>query len=417
MASESLGAMIGRSVRRVEDARLLKGQGRYVDDIVLPDMLHAAFVRSRLGHARIRSIDTGAAAKLPGVHAVLTYPDLRPLLTSDRIPLALPAAAIKFDAEPRCLAIDEVCYVGEPIVLVIADCRRVAEDAAASVDIDYEELPTVTDPRDGLARGAPRARLDCPNNLTAEHLIDYGDVDRAFAQAPRRFAEQFCLNKGGGFSIEPRGVIAAFDEPQDLLTVWDSTQMPHRAKAVLVQALGLSEHQVRVLAPDVGGGFGPKAVFHPEELAIPAAALLLRRPIKWIEDRLESFTATVQERIQIWDMEAAFDAEGRLQGIRGRLYHDHGANVPYGVALPYNAATNLIGPYVLPAYRLVISLCLTNMVPVAPTRGAGRPQGTFVMERILDRIAATLGLSREEVRLAQPHSGRPDAVRYAGATA
>ena len=182
------------------------------------------------------------------------------------------------------------------------------------------------------------------------------------------------------------------------LTVWDSTQTPHRAKTVMAQTLGLLEHQVRVIAPDVGGGFGPKAVFHPEEIAIPAAALLLRRPIKWIEDRLESFTATVQERRQIWDVEVAFDADGKLSGIRGRIYHDHGANVPYGVALPYNGITNMIGPYVLPALHLVASLCLTNMVPVAPTRGAGRPQGTFVMERILDRIAKTLNLTRDEVR-------------------
>jgi carbon-monoxide dehydrogenase large subunit len=398
MSSDLRGGMIGRSVPRVEDARLLRGEGRYVDDVVLPDMLHATFVRSRLAHARIRSVDASAAKVLPGVHAVLSYADLRSRLTSDRIPLALPGAAIKFNAEPSCLAVDEVCYVGEPILLVVADCRRTAEDAAALIDIDYDELPAVTDPRDGLAAGAPRARLDCPDNLTAEHLIDYGEPDRVFAKAPHRFSERFNLHKGGGFSIEPRGLIATYDQTENLLTVWDSTQMPHRAKSVLVQALGLLEHQVRVLAPDVGGGFGPKAVFHPEELAIPAATLLLHRPIKWIEDRLESFTATVQERLQIWEMEVAFDAKGKLQGIRGRLYHDHGANVPYGVALPYNAATNLIGPYVLPAYRLVISLCLTNMVPVAPTRGAGRPQGTFVMERILDRIAATLGLARDEVR-------------------
>ena len=377
---------------------MLQGQGRYVDDIVLPDMLHAEFLRSRVAHARIRHVDTAAAKALPGVHAVFLFGDLRAVLTSDRIPLALAAAAIKFDAEPSCLAAEEVCYVGEPVALVVAENRRTAEDAVALIDIAYDELPAVTDPRDGLAPGAPRARLDCPDNLTAEHVIHYGDLDLVFAKAPHRFSAQFRLDKGGGFSIEPRGVIARYDPGEDLLTFWDSTQMPHRAKAVLVQALGLMEHQLRVIAPDVGGGFGPKAVFHPEELAIPAAAMLLGRPIKWIEDRLESFTATVQERSQVWDIDVAFDAAGKLLGIRGRLFHDHGANVPYGVALPYNGATNLIGPYELPAYHLVISLCLTNMVPVAPTRGAGRPQGTFVMERVLDRIAKTLTLSRDEVR-------------------
>jgi carbon-monoxide dehydrogenase large subunit len=392
------GELIGRSVPRVEDARLLRGEARFIDDIVLPDMLHAVFTRSRSAHARIKGVDTAAAKAVAGVHAVLLYADLRPLLTCDRIPLALAAAAVKFDAEPVCLVNDEACYVGEPIALVIADNRRIAEDAAAVIEIDYDELPAVTDPRDGLKSGAPRARLDCPDNLTAEHIVKYGEVDRIFAAAAHRFAEEFRMEKGGGFSIEPRGIIARYDANEDLLTVWDGTQTPHRAKTVMGQTLGLAEHQLRVIAPDVGGGFGPKAVFHPEEIAIPAAALLLRRPIKWCEDRLESFTATVQERRQIWDVEVAFDADGRLGAIRGRIYHDHGANVPYGVALPYNGITNMIGPYVLPALHLTASLCLTNMVPVAPTRGAGRPQGTFVMERVLDRIAKTLNLPRDEVR-------------------
>jgi aerobic carbon-monoxide dehydrogenase large subunit len=410
-ASQSWGELIGRSVPRVEDARLLRGQARFIDDIVLPEMLHAVFARSRSAHARIKGVDTAAAKAVPGVHAVLLYADLRPLLACDRIPLALTAAAVKFDAEPICLVDDEACYVGEPIALVVADNRRIAEDAAALIDVDYDELPTVTDPRDGLQPGAPKARLDCPDNLTAEHVVKYGDVDRIFANAAHRFTEQFRMEKGGGLSIEPRGVIARYDANEDLLTVWDSTQTPHRAKTVMVQTLGLAEHQMRVIAPDVGGGFGPKAVFHPEEIAVPAAALLLRRPIKWVEDRLESFTATVQERRQIWDVEVAFDGDGRLGGIRGRIYHDHGANVPYGVALPYNGITNMIGPYVLPALHLTASLCLTNMVPVAPTRGAGRPQGTFVMERVLDRIAKTLNLTRDEVR--RRNLIPPDKMPYA----
>jgi len=392
------GELIGRSVPRVEDARLLRGEARFIDDIVLPDMLHAVFARSRSAHARVKRIDTAAAKAVPGVHTVLLYADLRPLLTCDRIPLALAATAVKFDAEPVCLINDEACYVGEPLALVVADNRRIAEDAAGLIEIDYDELPAVTDPRDGLKPGAPRARLDCPDNLTAEHVVKYGEVDRIFAAAAHRFAEEFRMDKGGGFSIEPRGVIARYDANEDLLTVWDGTQTPHRAKTVMAQTLGLTEHQLRVIAPDVGGGFGPKAVFHPEEIAIPAATLLLRRPIKWVEDRLESFTATVQERRQIWNIEVAFDAEGRLGAIRGRIYHDHGANVPYGVALPYNGITNMIGPYVLPALHLTASMCLTNMVPVAPTRGAGRPQGTFVMERVLDRIAKTLKLTSDEVR-------------------
>ena len=387
-----------RPMRRIEDRPLLRGEARFVDDIEIDGMLHAAFLRSPVAHARLDRIDAEAAHAMPGVRAVLTYAELRPLLTGDRIPLAVPSAAIRFPVDPYPLAQGELTYVGEPVALVIAESRALAEDAAAAIALDFETLPAVVDPAAGLEPGAPRARFDCPDNLVARHRIDYGDVEGAFAKAAHRFAERFRLNKGGGHSIETRGILARFDAAEDLLTCWVNTQLPHRAKGVLVEALGLSERQLRVIVPDTGGGFGTKAVFHPEELAIPAAALLMKRPIKWIEDRRENFLAAAQEREQVWDIEAAVDGEGRLLAIRGRLAHDHGAATPYGVALPYNAATNLVGPYVLPAYRLDIALCLTNFTPAAPTRGAGRPQGTFIMERLLDRVAAALGLARDEVR-------------------
>jgi carbon-monoxide dehydrogenase large subunit len=389
---------IGRSVPRIEDARLLRGAGRFVDDITFPDLLHAAFLRSPIAHARLKRVDATKARALPGVRSVFTYDDLRPVLTCDRIPLALPSAAIRFDVDPTCLARDELCYVGEPIAIVVAESRSLAEDAVNAIELDFEPLPAVTDPRAGLETGAPKTRLDCPDNLVAHQVVKYGDIDGAFTNAAVRVSEHFRLHKGGGHSIEPRGLIARFDPVEGLLTLWDSTQMPHRAKAILVATLGLPENQIRVIAPDVGGGFGPKAVFHPEELAVPAAALLLGSPIKWIEDRFENFVASAQERDQDWQVEVAASDDGRLLGIRGKLCHDHGAATPYGVALPYNAATNLIGPYVLPAYELEIALCLTNMVPAAPTRGAGRPQGTFVMERLLDRIAIELDVARDEIR-------------------
>jgi carbon-monoxide dehydrogenase large subunit len=388
---------MGVSVPRVEDFKLLRGAGKFLDDIKLDRLLFASFVRSPIAHAKIKNIDLSAARALLGVRAVFGYDDLRPLLAHDRIPLALPSGAIRFDVDPPVLAYDEVCYVGEPIAIVIADTRAIAEDGAALVEIQFDALPVVMDPREGIAKGATKARLDCADNLVARHVVKYGNSDAAFKAAAHRIKDCFRLNKGGGHSIEPRGVLACIDD-DETLTVWDSTQMPHRARAILVNALGLTEERVRVVAPDVGGGFGPKAVFHPEELAVPAAALILRTPVKWVEDRFESFTATVQERVQIWDMEAAFDADGKLLAIRGQLFHDHGAATPYGVALPYNAATNLIGPYVLPAYDLEILMCLTNMVPSCPTRGAGRPQGTFVMERLLDHAADELSLTRDEIR-------------------
>lgn len=389
---------IGAGVRRVEDDSLLRGEGRFLDDIHAPGLAEAAFLRSPIAHGLIRRLDLAAARALPGVVGVFAYDDLRPLMTSDHMPLALPAGGLRHVAEPDVLAREEVCYVGEPIALVVAATRAIAEDAVACIGLDIEPLPAVSDPVAGLEPGAPRARRDCPDNLVARTGIDYGDADAVFARAPHRLAQEFRLSKGGGHSIEPRGVLARYDELDDRLVVWDSTQMPHRAKSILVDALGLRESQVRVVAPDVGGGFGPKAVFHPEELAIPAAALLLKRPVKWAEDRYEAFIATCLERDQVWTMEAAFDDDGRLLGLRGRLRYDHGASTPYGVALPFNAATNLIGPYDLPAYKLQIDLCLTNMTPAAPTRGAGRPQGTFVMERLLDAIAAHRGLARDDVR-------------------
>jgi carbon-monoxide dehydrogenase large subunit len=397
-ASQSAHGWIGRHAPRLEDASLLQGKGIFLDDIELPDTLEAAFLRSSVAHGVLRNLDLRAARAVDGVQAVLTYDDLRPLLTADRIPLAMPATGIRFDVDPLVLAHEEVCYVGEPIAVVIASSRRIGEDAAGLIELAIDPLPAVVDPVAGLEPDAPKARLDCPDNLVARMAIDYGDVDKALALAAYRVSETFQISKGGGHSMEPRGVLARYDLLEDRLTVWDSTQMPHRARTVLVAALGLSEHQVRVVTPEVGGGFGPKAVFHPEELAIPAAAMLLRRPVKWVEDRFESFTATVAERDQEWAMEAAFDGDGRLLAIQGRLRHDHGAATPYGTALPYNAATNLIGPYVLPAYRIAIELCLTNKTPAAPTRGAGRPQGTYVMERLLDRAATRIGLPRDEIR-------------------
>jgi aerobic carbon-monoxide dehydrogenase large subunit len=387
-----------RSVPRVEDGVLLRGAARFIDDIALPGMLHACFVRSPLAHGRLRGIDASGALRLQGVHAVLSYADLRPLMTGDRVPAALASGMVKFHVDPPWLVKDEACYVGEAIAIVVADSRRIAEDAARLVELNIEALPAVIDARLGLLPASPKARLDCPNNLVAQTVVRYGDLDAAFTGATHRITERFRLHKGGGHSMEPRGVVARYDATLDHYTVWDSTQAPHRAKVFLRELYGLFEHQVRFIAPDVGGGFGPKAVIHSEEMALPAAAKLMGHPIKWIEDRQESFATTAMERDQQWEVEGAFDADGKLRAIRGKLFHDHGACSPYGMATPFNAVTNLVGPYILPAYQIDIAWCLTNMAPVAPTRGAGRPQGTFIMERLLDRAAELADIGRNEIR-------------------
>ncbi len=397
-ARKGAHGLIGKSLRRLEDARLLRGAGKFVDDIHLPGMLHAAFLRSPVAHGLIHKLDLAEARALPGIAGVYSWADLRPRWQHDRMPLALHASGIKFDVDPFCLVKDEVCYVGECIAIVVADSRAIAEDAVALIDLVIDPLPAVTDPCDGLMPDAPRARLDTPDNLVALTRIKYGDIDGGFSRAAHVVKERYRLSKGGPHSIETRGLVARYDARDETLTVHSNTQMPHRAKQVLVAALGLGEHQVVVVNPDVGGGFGPKALFHPEELSVPTVAMLLGKPVKWIEDRYESFVSSAQERVQDWDMEGAFDANGRLLAIRGKLSHDHGSSTPYGIALPYNASSNLVGPYVLPAFHIEIALCLTNMVPATSTRGAGRPQGTFVMERLLDRMAKKLGIAREEIR-------------------
>lgn len=390
--------IFGNRVSRLEDIDLLRGKARFVDDIQLPGMLHAAFVRSSHGHAAIRGIDKTAARAASGVHAVLTLDDLRPHLTGDRIATALPSPSYKQVRDRPVLALEETVHVGEPIAIVIAENRYLAEDAVALVDVDYEPLPAIADCRAALAPDAPRAHRDAPHNLFAEFDMGYGDVDGAFASAARVFRESLWQHRGGSHSIECRGVVAVHDPMEDRLILWSSTQTPHAAMRILADMLGRDENHVRVIAPDVGGGFGPKLVFYPEDLACAVAALMLERPIKWIEDRREHFVATTQERDQYWEVEIAVDRDGRILGLRGSMIHDHGAYNPRGTNIPYSAAQSLTLPYEVPAYRLNVKLALTNKVPVTSVRGAGQPQGVFVMERLLDRVAREIGLDRAELR-------------------
>ena len=389
---------LGKRVPRIEDPALLRGRACFVDDLRFPDLLHAVFVRSGEAHARVRGIDVSAAMASPGVRAVLTLDDLRPHVTRVTMPLAQPSGAIRHVLDPPILADGEVRYVGEPVAAAIADNPYRAEDAAALVEIDYESLPASIDCRRALEPAAAPAHSALPDNLVAALSMSYGDSDRAFASAAHTVRAGMHQNKGLGHAIECRGVLARLDPNDGKLTVWSGTQMPHRAHAVLCDLLGRGEDKLRVIAPDVGGGFGPKFVFYPEEAVVALAARILGHPVKWIEDRREHFTATTQERDQFWDAEMALDAEGRILGIRGTLIHDHGAYSPYGVNLPYNSATNLLGPYAVPAYSLDIRLAATNKVPVTPVRGAGRPQGTFVMERLLDRAAGLIEIERAEIR-------------------
>ncbi len=390
--------LFGASVRRVEDDELLRGASRFVDDIVLPGMLEAAFVRSPHGHAAVEGIDKSAALALPGVRAVLTLGDIAPFLSTTQLVTALPSAGYRQELHRPVLAGEEVVHVGEPVALVVADNRYVAEDAAALVAVAYEPLPAVADCRAALAPDAPRAHRHAPHNLAAEFTMGYGDVERAFTAAAHRFRVELTQHRGGSHSIEGRGNVAQYDAVEDRLTLWSSTQAPHAAQRLLAALLRRDENQVRVVTPAVGGGFGPKLVFYSEDAAVAVAALMLRRPVKWIEDRREHFIATTQERDQHWDVEIAVDAEARILGVRGRMIHDHGAYTVRGVNVPFGAAQAMTLPYEVPAFRLEVALAVTNKVPVTPVRGAGQPQGAFAMERLLDRVAQGMGLDRAEVR-------------------
>ncbi len=388
----------GARVKRLEDPALLAGRGRFVDDIKLPGILHACFVRSPHAHALIRAIDSGPATAMPGVHAVLTAVDLPEPMDRMPIPMLTPNPAIAVPRTQTVLARDEVCYVGQPIAVVVADSRYLAEDAAAAVVVEFDVLAAVADCRAGISDGAPRAHSDLDSNVIARFPSAYGDIEAAFAGAAHVFEETLWQHRGGGMAMETRAVLASYDPASDLLTVWSGTQTPHLGRGTLGDLLDRSIESIRMIAPDVGGGFGPKAIFYPEEAAIPAAALKLGRPVKWIEDRREHFLCATQERDQYWDVAIAVDPDGKILGVRGTMLHDSGAFVPWGVIMPYIAAVTVPGPYVVPAYSLDTVVILTNKVPTTPVRGAGRPQAVFAMERMLDRVARELSLDRAEVR-------------------
>jgi carbon-monoxide dehydrogenase large subunit len=388
---------IGKRLPRLEDRDLLRGKARFVDDIHVDGLLHAVFVRSPHAHAKILSIGKDAALAAPGVRAVLTADDIARHVTTDRLVVALPDKVYKQQRDRPILAKNEAVYVGEPVAVVIADKPYLGEDAAALVEIDYEPLPAVTDCHAALAPDAVPAHADASGNLLAEFSSAYGDVDAAFAAAAHVFKASITQHRGGSHSIECRGAVASLDS-EGRLTLWSSTQTPLVGARLLAEILGRDQASVRVAAPDVGGGFGPKLVFYPEEAAVAVAAIALNKPIKWIEDRREHFVATTQERDQFWDAEIALDAEGKILGVRGALLHDHGAYTARGLTVPQGSAASLTLAYVVPAYRLDIKVVLTNKVPVTPVRGAGQPQGVFVMERLLDIAAQGMGLDRAEIR-------------------
>jgi carbon-monoxide dehydrogenase large subunit len=391
----------GERIKRNEDPRLLTGQALFVDDVDLPGMLHVAFLRSPFAHARLVALDASAARQRAGVAAVYAAADLGdywrtgPLLVSPP-----PIAGIRFNERTQpILARAAVRHLGEPIAAVVAESRYLAEDALADIRIDYEPLPAVVELEAALKPGSPTVHADLDSNLAAHVVQTIGDYSQASAKADLTLKRRLIYDHGTAAAMENRGVVATWDRRSQSLTIWDTTQAPIPIRNGLASMLGLSENQVRVVAPFIGGGFGPKIMmFYPEEMLIPWIALQLGRPIKWIEDRAENFVATTQERSQIHDAEIAVSRDGKILGVHDVFLHDSGAYDPYGLTVPLNAQCTLLGPYKIPNYYSEFSAVFTNKPIVTPYRGAGRQHGVFVIERLLDLAAKELGLDRAEIR-------------------
>ncbi len=385
--------MIGEPLRRLEDPRLITGRGSYVDDLDAPGALHTVFVRSQEAHALIRSVDFDG-----GDHPEAMFLTAADLGVTEPMPIQNPSPALQSRRTSPPLATDEVCYVGQPIAVVLAPSVAEAVDAAEAVFVDYEALPVSADHRTALDEGAAATHIGADSNLAARIEVGYGDAEAVIAASERVLTLEVDQHRGALASLEGRAVLARWDPIEGRLSMWTSSQAPHAVRSMVSGYLGMSTDEVRVVTPDVGGGFGPKAVVYPEEIVLAAAARLLGITVKWVERRREHFTASIQQRGQTGRVEAAYDDYGRIHALRVKLVHDLGAFVPYGVVVPMTTLRLLSGPYVIPNLVAEMSCVLTNKTPTGAIRGAGRPNATFLLERVMDAIAGDLGIDRAEIR-------------------
>src|SRR5665213_140568 len=404
------GSMIVAPIARREDLCLLRGRSGYVDDIDLPDVAHMAVVRSTLPHANILSIDTAAALALPGVIGVFTAADIAEINSpwgGNAVERASGPSSdggdrniLQRSLKPvirRTLPTDKVRYVGEPVAFVVAESRYLAEDACELVYVDYEPLPSSGTWQRSLSFGTA-IHDGIEDNIAAHVTQGSGDIENALRTAPNVLHEVFTVARGGGHSMEGRVTAAKYDRSLGSYIVWDATQSPHGARRHLAACYGVSEDIIRVIAPpDVGGGFGPKMGRYPEETVVPWLSKKVGRPVKFVEDRLESFMTSSQEHPMEHVLDVAFDDDGVLIGLKDVFYTDFGA-YPGSMNVATIAATTVPGPYRIPNLHLEFTAVFTNKVPQGAVRGAGRPQGVFVMERMIDRIAQHLDLDPAEVR-------------------
>jgi carbon-monoxide dehydrogenase large subunit len=398
---------VGGGLLRKEDPALLTGQGRYVDDLALPGMLWLAFVRSPVAHANIASIDTSAAKELPGVKAVFTGQDLADEWAA-AMPCAWPIADRTMPDEPSAdaripdhwpVAKDRVNYTGEIVAVVVADSREHAADAIEAVEVDYDDLPVVTDMMEAMNEGATVIHDALGTNKAYTWVLTNGDVDKVFAEAPVVVKERYYHPRLIPNAIEPRGVVVQPTPAQGEYTVWSATQIPHILKVLLALTLNISEAKVRVVAPEVGGGFGSKLNVYAEECVALAVARRLGMPVKWTEERSEGYLATIHGRDVVQDMEVAATEEGKTLGFRVKLYADFGAYLQLVTpGIPILGAWLYHGVYEGQAYSFEANGVFTNKTPTDAYRGAGRPEATYAVERIMDALARRVGKDPAEIR-------------------
>jgi carbon-monoxide dehydrogenase large subunit len=392
------GRWVGRPIRRVEDRRHLTGRATFVDDVAKPGLLHLAFARTPQAAGRIVAVDTARALQVDGVRAVMTASDL-----DGAAPLVPRLNRPEFVAvELPLLARDVVRHVGEPVAMVVADSPHAAEDGAELVAVRYEHRDAVASLEAALAPGAPRVHDDVPGNVLLDvQLADDPRLDTALAEAELVLEATFSSGRLSAVPLEGRACLAEWERSGRRVVLYSSTQVPHIVRTALAGILGLDEHRIRVVAPDVGGGFGQKCVFAREEALVCLAARAVDAPVKWVEDRVESLVAGFQGHEQEFSVRAAFDADGRMRALDADIVCDVGAYSTYpftcGVE-PLMAATELLGPYAVPHYRARARAVATNKAPMAPYRGVSRPQMVLAMERLLQKAAGRLGVEVDEIR-------------------
>jgi carbon-monoxide dehydrogenase large subunit len=404
-SSPAGSSLVGSRVERREDDRLLRGEGRYLADLV-HGALAAAFVRSPHAHARVVDVDVTAALDVDGLVAIYTYDDLAEAderhgtRVAEKLPLLIPHPALTHGRTGYPLADGVVRHVGEPVVMVVARDRYVAEDVIDLIRVEYEVLAPVV----GVEQARDAARLvhdDVPGNVAAHLVQEVGDAPAAIAGAPHVLELDLDVERSMSSPLEGRGVLARYDADEQSMRIWSSTQTSTGVRAAVAAKLSMPLAKVECITPDVGGGFGVKIVHPwPEEVLVPWAARVLGRDVGWVEDRREHFVSSAHERRQLQHVRVGFDDAGRILGLDVVLWHDNGAYTPYGIIVPIISSTQLLGPYKPGAYRVEFFSLYTNTVIVTPYRGAGRPQGVFAMERTMDAIAAELGLDRADVRAA-----------------